>query len=199
MKCWDYYFKETQPKLEEQGGRVLPTPAVRFKAFELGLPDIKVIVVGREPYTQKGLNHGLSFSTLPHVSPLPSSIRNLLEEASEDVGTKARSGDLRGWHSKGVFLYNAALTVEENKPKSHIKLWERFTYETLRTVSECRQPIAWLLWGKEAQQYKALVPPHHLYLGADHPGTIRGSFRGCRHFSQASRFLGLDNNFWSLE
>jgi uracil-DNA glycosylase len=205
MKCWDYYFKEILPelqKMEEAGRIVLPAASQRFASYELGKDDIKVIIVGQDPYPTKGHAHGLAFSCLPHITKLPPTLCNIFKEAAEDLGEdfgRPRNGDLRKWASNGVFLYNTALTVEEGKPKSHIKLWEKFTYETLRTVSESEQAIAWMLWGKQAQQYEALVPSHHLKLCAGHPSPLGvRNFTGCKHFSQARDWLELPKDFWKL-
>lgn len=204
-KNWDVYFKDIQPMLEEYeaaGKVILPPAENRFRCFELGLDDIKVVILGQDPYPTKGHAHGLAFSTLPHIDPIPPSLRNIFTEMQEDVGgSRPRSGDLRVWSTKGIFLFNTALTVEEGKPVSHLNLWRKFTYATLSRVSRCKQPIAWLLWGKQAQQYEALVPAHHLKLCAGHPSSLSVKlFRGCKHFSKAAEFLNEDPlKFWSLE
>lgn len=204
MKCWDYYFKKIQPYLQDQaikGKVILPAQSDCFRAFELGLPSIKVVIVGQDPYPNKEHANGLAFSVPAHIKPYPGSLRNIFQELSEDLGTTLpRTGDLLSWSRNGVLLLNTALTVEEGKPGSHLKLWERFTYETLRTVSEARQPIAWMLWGKQAQQYEALIKPHHLKLVAGHPSPISSKlFFGCKHFSKAAEFLKVNPQaLWSL-
>lgn len=206
LKSWDLYFNEIKPRLdvEERAGKViLPAMTDRFNAYHLGLDDIKVVILGQDPYPTKGHAHGVAFSVRPHISPIPPSLRNIFAEATEDLGDwfKPRNGDLSRWVSNGVLLLNTALTVEEGKPGSHLKLWSKFTYETLSRVSRCKQPIAWLLWGKQAQQYSGLVPKHHLLLTAGHPSPLSYKlFRGCKHFSKSAEFLNIDPKIlWSLE
>lgn len=206
LKSWDHYFDTIKPWLDEQsasGKEVLPRRADQFNAFHLGVDDIKVVILGQDPYPTKGHSHGLAFSTFPHVTPLPHSLRNIYTEATEDLGDwfRPRSGDLRQWSSRGVFLLNTALTVEEGKPGSHIDIWRKFTYETLSRVSRSRSPVAWLLWGKRAQEYQGMVPDHHLVLCAGHPSPLSYRlFRGCKHFSKAAEFLKINpRDLWSLE
>lgn len=203
LKFWDKYYKEIQPKLQAMdmhSACVYPLPQHRFKALELGPEDTKVIILGQDPYPTKGHADGLAFSTHPHVTPYPASLRTILRELEEDTGVKARSGSLSAWHSRGIQLLNTALTVEVGKPGSHIDLWKGFAYEALSRMSRCEQPIAWLLWGKQAQQYQALVPKHHLLLTAGHPSPLSSRlFRGCRHFSQAAEFLNESpDKLWAL-
>lgn len=205
LKSWDLYNKEIHPKLEEiehTGSVVLPDLSNRFKALELGVPDVKVVIVGQDPYPTKGHAHGLAFSVKPHIDPIPPSLRNIFTEATEDLGDwfKPRSGDLRQWVSNGVLLLNTALTVEEGKPGSHLKLWSKFTYETLSRVSKSRRAVAWLLWGRQAEQFSGLVPSHHLLLRSGHPSPLSYRlFRGCKHFSLAADFLETSpQDLWSL-
>lgn len=186
------------------GRQVLPASVDRFNAYQLGVDKIKVVIVGQDPYPTKGHAHGLAFSVLPHIKPLPGSLRNIFAEVQADLGERTfgnpRSGYLGQWQSRGVFLLNTILTVEEGKPLSHKGIgWEKFTYETLRTVSEKREPVVWMLWGKQAGAFASLAPSHHLVLRAGHPSPLSYRlFRGCRHFSKACEFLGEQPDFWKL-
>jgi uracil-DNA glycosylase len=208
-KCWDEYFKNIAPTLESienVGNTILPPASNRFNAFQLGVDDIKVVLIGQDPYHTKGMAHGYSFSVLPH-NPTPPSLARIFDEACRDLGEenfpRPRSGDLRAWHSRGVFLYNAALTVEMGKPLSHINLWSKFTYETLSRLSRSRDGIVWMLLGKQAQVYKALIENSgrsHLILCAGHPSPLNRSdpFYGSGVFSKSVEYLNVPKTWWRL-
>lgn len=203
-KFWKLYFKDTQPKLdeiEERGTEVFPPRAVRFDAFQLGLDEIKVVILGQDPYPTKGVAHGYAFSTLPHVKPLPPSLRNIFNEYEEDLQfPRPRNGDLRDWASRGVFLLNTALTVESGRPGSHLDIWSKFTYGVMQALSEQRHTIVWVLLGNKAQEFQALVPPHHHVITAGHPSPLNrsGTFLGSKIFTKTCNLLNLPKEFWKL-
>lgn len=196
-----YYSKEDPAEWD----KVLPPHKDWYKAFDLTpFEDVKVVILGQDPYPKKGLAHGLAFSVQPHVKPLPPSLRTILAEYMSDTGHPSpRTGDLSLWSTRGVLLLNTILTVEEGKPLSHKGLgWEKLTYEVIRTLSEKREGLVFMLWGKHAQQYKAAIDlKKHLVLEAGHPSPLntgRNKFSGCKHFSKANEFLGSRRVDWKL-
>lgn len=197
------FFKSKQWKeLKTIDG--LPAPDVRLKAFELTpFENVKAVVLGQDPYPTKGHAMGLAFSVLPHIKPLPPSLRNILKEYARDTGYEMpKHGDLRAWASQGVLLTNTLLSVQEGKPLSHKgKGWEKLIHEALRTLSEQREGIVWLLWGSHAQQFEALIDKNkHLVLKAGHPSPLSvKKFMGCGHFKKTCEYLGVSKEFWRLQ
>ena len=176
------------------GKSILPKAANWFRAMDLTpLPDVRVVILGQDPYHGAGQAHGLSFSVPPSVT-IPPSLRNIYQELREDLGIEpARHGFLESWAQRGVLLLNSVLTVEQSRPASHAgKGWERFTDEVIKLVAQREEPAAFLLWGRYAQQKAAFVDPgRHLVLKAAHPSpfSAHSGFFGCRHFSRANAFL----------
>ncbi|MEA2120155.1 uracil-DNA glycosylase [Halovibrio sp. HP20-50] len=173
---------------------IYPHSSQWFRAFELTpLSDVKVVILGQDPYHGPNQAHGLCFSVQPGV-PVPPSLANIYKELATDVGfTPVRHGHLEAWAKQGVLLLNTSLTVEQGNAASHRgKGWERFTDRAIETVSEHAPPCVFLLWGSHARQKKALIDQQrHLILEAPHPSPLsahRGFF-GTRHFSQANQFL----------
>ena len=179
---------------EKRSGKVIypPGPLI-FNAFNLTPPDkVKVVIIGQDPYHNPGQAEGLSFS-VPHGAPLPPSLRNIYREIETDLGiTLRKDGSLEGWARQGVFLLNAILTVEASRPASHAQSgWATFTDAVIRTLSEKREGLVFLLWGSFARSKKELIDTsrHHV-LEAAHPSPLaRGAFFGCRHFSKANAIL----------
>lgn len=188
------YEKEVYPKREDV-----------FKAFSLTpLDKVKVVIIGQDPYHQKGQAMGLAFS-VPSGVRLPPSLRNIYREISSDLGiTMQNDGDLTYLAKQGVFLLNTSLTVEEGKPLSHNTLeYETLTAEVLMTLSEREQPIVFLLWGTKAKVYEKYINgDNKLVLKANHPSPLsanRGGFFGCKHFSKTNEYLkkhGLEPINW---
>lgn len=193
------YIQELKKFLEEEknaGLLIYPPEEKIFQAFlETPFDQVKVVIVGQDPYHGKGQAHGLSFSVEPDVKPLPPSLKNIFKEMSTDLKIPTpTSGCLSSWAKQGVFLLNATLTVRDGHPKSHFgRGWERFTDAVIRSLAERSDPIVFLLWGKSAQEKGAkilAINHHHLVLQAAHPSpfSVTG-FLGCRHFSKANEFL----------
>ena len=190
------YFQELARQLHEEkraGRTIYPPGPLIFNAFNLTPFDrVKVVILGQDPYHGPGQAEGLSFS-VPHGVPLPPSLVNIYKEIESDLGVQLhKDGSLRGWAEQGVFLLNAVLTVRAGQPTSHSRIgWTEFTDAVIRTLSEQRQGLVFLLWGNFARSKRALIDEHrHTVLEAAHPSPLaRGAFFGCRHFSQANQIL----------
>ena len=153
---------------------------------------VKAVIVGQDPYINPGEAHGLSFSVLPGAKT-PPSLANIFKELHEDLGcTIPNNGHLVHWAQQGVMLLNTVLTVEARRSRSHAgQGWERFTDTVLYHLNDREEPMAFLLWGKDAQAKGRLIDnPRHLVLKAAHPSPLAGGrFFGCRHFSKTNDFL----------
>jgi uracil-DNA glycosylase len=166
--------------------------ALRATPFE----DVRVIIVGQDPYHGPGQAHGLCFSVPPGIA-IPPSLRNIFLELHKDIGMPIpRNGTLTGWAQQGVLLLNALLTVEESTPAAHAgKGWELFTDAIIEQLLKRNQPMVLMLWGayaqKKVQHLQQLIDNNrHLILKAAHPSPFSATrFFGCRHFSQANAFL----------
>ncbi len=178
---------------KEAGKTIYPPGSLIFNAFNITPFDqVKVIILGQDPYHNPGEAMGLSFS-VPKGVRLPPSLKNIFQELQEDVGmTMPQTGDLTPWAQQGVFLLNAMLTVEKNKPQSHQKIgWQIFTDTVIRKLSEQREHLVFMLWGGFAKKKNALIDQtKHLVLEAAHPSPLAGgAFSGNRHFSKANEYL----------
>ena len=166
-----------------------------FHAFcRTAFDQVKVVIVGQDPYHGKGQAHGLAFS-VPQGVIAPPSLRNILREVADDTkkNPETQTTDLSAWAGQGVLLMNTLLTVEEAKPMSHRNLgWEALTSQAILELSRQRDHLVFLLWGSKAQALSPLVDSaKHLILAAAHPSPLsayRGFF-GCRHFSKANAWL----------
>jgi uracil-DNA glycosylase len=181
---------------ERRAGRAFYPPGeLVFNALWLTpFDDVRVVILGQDPYHGPGQAMGLCFSVPPGVPP-PPSLQNIFKELESDVGvSRPADGDLTPWAERGVLLLNAVLTVAPRAPGSHAGTgWERFTDRCVRDLSERRDGIVFLLWGRYAQQKGTVVDTsrHHV-LTAAHPSpySAAAGFFGCRHFSRANDFLG---------
>jgi uracil-DNA glycosylase len=177
-----------------QGKVVYPPGSLIFNAFSLTpIDDVKVVILGQDPYHNEGQAHGLCFS-VPVGVPPPPSLLNIFKELESDVGiSRPAHGNLESWARSGVLLLNATLTVEAHLAGSHQNRgWEIFTDAVIRTVSERCPHAAFLLWGSYAQSKASLIDnAKHLVLKAPHPSPLSAhrGFLGCRHFSQANAWL----------
>ena len=175
------------------GQTIYPPGSQIFRAFDLTpLNELKVVILGQDPYHGPGQAHGLSFSVSAGV-PAPPSLKNILKEIESDLGVKM-SGypDLEKWARQGVLLLNAVLTVRAGMAASHSKIgWEEFTDAVIRYISDNCEGVVFLLWGNFARSKSALIDrSRHHVLEAAHPSPLaRGAFFGSRHFSQTNALL----------
>lgn len=180
---------------EYQTKTVYPKPADIFKAFWLTpFSQVKVVILGQDPYHGPGQAHGLCFSVPEGVS-LPPSLQNIYKEIKSDLGIKKdfTNGNLEPWAKQGVFLLNAILTVVANSSASHkAKGWEEFTDTVIKTISDKKQGVVFILWGNYARSKKVLIDEKkHLVLEAPHPSPFSAysGFFGCKHFSKCNDYL----------
>lgn len=188
------------------GKTIYPKGSEWFRALDLTpLGDVRVVIIGQDPYHGPDQAHGLCFSVRPGVRPPPSLV-NIYKELESDLGiARPRHGFLEHWARQGVLLLNSVLTVEMAKAASHSqKGWERFTDAIIRTVNAKPEPVVFMLWGNYAQKKAAFVDAsRHLVLKAAHPSPLsaHNGFLGCRHFSKCNAFLranGLPPIDWTL-
>jgi len=179
---------------KQRGKSIFPTGPEYFRALDLTpLSDIKVVILGQDPYHGLGQAHGLCFSVRPGVR-IPPSLVNIYKEMETDLGlAPPRHGFLESWAKQGVLLLNSVLTVEESRAASHQgKGWERFTDAVIRAVNDECSSVVFMLWGSYAQRKASFVDTtRHLVLKAVHPSPLsaHNGFFGCRHFSKANAFL----------
>ena len=173
---------------------IYPRSESWFHALEATpLDQVKVVILGQDPYHQPNQAHGLCFSVLPGVK-IPPSLVNIYKELNSDLGIQpVAHGYLESWATQGVLLLNSVLTVEQSNAASHQgKGWEQFTDEVIRVVNERCSNVVFMLWGSYAQKKGACIDQsRHLVLKAPHPSPLSAhrGFLGCRHFSQANAYL----------
>lgn len=182
-------------KTEYATHTVFPPAEDIFNALHLTpLNEVKVLILGQDPYHNEHQAHGLSFSVLPEQKDIPPSLQNIYKELKEDCGCYIpNNGYLKRWADQGILLLNTVLTVRAHQANSHQgKGWEQFTDAIIRAVNEQDRPIVYMLWGRPAQSKASMLTnPKHLILKAPHPSPLsayRGFF-GCKHFSLANEFL----------
>jgi len=194
---------------QEYDTRVIYPPADDiFNAFHFTpLREVKVLILGQDPYHNEHQAHGLSFSVLPEQTEIPPSLQNIYQELHDDLGCYIpNNGYLEKWARQGVLMLNTVLTVRAHQANSHQgKGWEQFTDAVIQAVNAQDRPIVYMLWGRPAQsKIPMLTNPNHLILKAPHPSPLsayRGFF-GCKHFSQANAFLkehGISPIDWQIE
>jgi uracil-DNA glycosylase len=204
------YFQQavTFIKTEKaQGKTIYPPGPLIFNAFNTTpFDEVKVVLLGQDPYHGYGQAHGLSFSVPDGVAPPPSLI-NIFKELNSDIGMPIpKTGNLTKWAKQGVLLLNAVLTVRANEPASHSKIgWMEFTNGVISKISDEKEGVVFLLWGKFAQDKQVLIDEtkHHV-LKAAHPSPFSADkgFFGCKHFSKTNEFLtkeGLAPIDWTLD
>lgn len=182
---------------EYKNKKVYPEPKNIFKAFWLTpFDEVQVVILGQDPYHGPKQAEGLCFS-VPEGVPVPPSLQNIYKEIESDVGIKKdfTNGHLEGWARQGVFLLNAILTVVASSPASHKeKGWEDFTDFVIKTISEKREHVVFILWGNYARSKRTLIDTHkHLVLEAPHPSPFSAynGFFGCKHFSKCNEYLKI--------
>jgi uracil-DNA glycosylase len=203
------YYKELFRFVKEEYSHTLVYPKAEdiFNAFHFTpLSQVKVVILGQDPYHGEGQAHGLCFSVQPGIE-IPPSLLNIYKELHEDLGCDIpNNGYLKKWADQGVLMLNTVLTVRAHRPASHQgRGWEQFTDAVLQAVNLQERPIVYLLWGRPAQRkIPMLNNPKHLILKAPHPSPLsayRGFF-GCKHFSKANCFLeenGVEAIDWQIE
>ena len=203
------YYKELYLKVKEEYSttRVYPDSCDVFNAFHLTpLANVRVVILGQDPYHNVGQAHGLCFSVKPGIE-IPPSLVNIYKELQDDLGCYVpNNGYLVKWATQGVLLLNTVLTVRAHQANSHRGIgWEEFTDAAIRILNEQDRPIVFILWGRPAQMKKSMLNnPKHLILEAPHPSPLssyRGFF-GSRPFSKTNNFLqqhGLEPIDWQIE
>lgn len=212
---------------KEKGYEVFPSFDFKiiFRALALtSFKETKIVIIGQDPYHQRGHADGLAFSVLPTVKKIPRSLGNILSEYREDLGFRyPRTGDLSYWARNGILLINSVWTIEARDKKekgggfrerksSHYKidgrlLWQELTSEIIEQLSKRKNKVVFILWGKEAQQFRYMIDEtKHLVLVGAHPSPRNFTptskdgikFRGGRYFSRACEFLDLPHSIWRL-
>ncbi len=192
------YFQQIVTFLRAEkatGKHIFPPGPLIFNAFnQTPFDKVSVVIIGQDPYHGQGQAHGLSFSVPNGVKPPPSLV-NIFKEIKTDIGIDMplHYGNLTKWAEQGVLLLNAALTVRESDPFSHAKYgWTDFTDTVIRTISDKKENVVFLLWGRFAQEKQGLIDENkHAVLKAAHPSpfSVEKGFFGCRHFSKTNQLL----------
>lgn len=202
------YFQDILKFIESEralGKIIYPKNQDIFSAFALTqLEDLKVVILGQDPYHGPGQAHGLAFSVQKGI-PQPPSLQNIFKELNSDCGIPPPThGSLQGWARQGVFLLNSSLTVEKGTPGSHSSIgWETFTHAVIQRISEVCPFLVFMLWGSHAQKKSDLIDAKkHFILSAPHPSpfSVHKGFFGCKHFSRANEQLvahGISPIDWS--
>jgi uracil-DNA glycosylase len=200
---WDAFFEEESKKeyfirlvdavkAEHDRCTVYPPKGYAFNAFKLTpLDNLRLVILGQDPYHGPNQAMGLSFSVPKNVA-LPPSLRNIYKELEQDLGVKRRGGCLQDIARQGVFFLNASLTVREGQPNSHSQLgWQIFTDNVIKYINQKQEQVIFMLWGSYAKKKAELVTnPMHKILSSGHPSPLSVSlFLGNRHFSKANNFL----------
>ena len=189
------YFKNllSQVNILYKEKTIYPPKKDVFNAFRLSYNDVKVVIIGQDPYHGEGEAHGFAFSCLK--TPIPPSLKNIYKELYDDLGIEKDmlDGNLFPWVKQGVMLLNAGLTVEKDKPNSHKDLdWHLFTDEVIRKLNEREKPVVFILWGNNARAKKDLITnKQHLVIESAHPSpfSARNGFFGSKPFSKTNNFL----------
>ena len=203
----EYYLKLREfLKIEYANYRIFPSMYDIFNALKYTeYKDVKVVILGQDPYHEIGQAHGLCFSVLDHV-PLPASLKNIFKELTTDLNIPyPKTGNLTKWAKQGVLLLNTVLTVREHYANSHKnKGWEIFTNQVIELLNQRDESIIFVLWGNDAKQKKSLITnPKHFILTASHPSPLSAfnGFFGCKHFSKINEILQKNHQLpidWSL-
>ena len=190
------YFAEIKSFLIEEKKQhiVYPPSQLIFNAFNLTpFDNVKVVIIGQDPYHNEGQAHGLAFSVPDNIQK-PPSLQNIFKELKQDLGIEiSEKGNLEKWAQEGVLLLNASLTVRANMAASHAKIgWQRFTDAAIKALSEKKENLVFILWGNYAIAKENLIDHEkHLSLKTVHPSPLSASrgFFGCRHFSKTNEYL----------
>ncbi|MBQ3053817.1 MAG: uracil-DNA glycosylase [Clostridia bacterium] len=204
----DYFIKLMAFVNEEYANKtIFPPKDCIFNAFKFtDYDDVKVVILGQDPYHEQGQAHGLAFSVNKGIT-IPPSLCNMYKELNSDLGCYIPdNGYLEKWAKQGVLLLNTVLTVEEGKANSHKKTgWTTFTDSVIKALNERKTPVIFLLWGGNAKEkLKYITNPHHYVLTTVHPSPLSayGGFFGCKHFSKTNAILssiGEKKIDWQIE
>lgn len=197
---WKPFFESRTQQLKDIFNKidfnqiVYPKPEDIFNSFNLcAYKDIKVVIIGQDPYHNEGQAQGLAFS-VPEGFPIPPSLKNIYTELLSDLGIKNITGNLIPWARQGVFLINTALTVEKNKPMSHTKIgWQDFVIDAIKEIDK-KENVIFLLWGGEAKKFKKYIGERNHIIEGPHPSPLscyRG-FYGSKPFSKINELLNLN-------
>lgn len=199
------YFKDLSQFLHGayETTTVFPAKTQVFRAFTTDLGQVKVVILGQDPYHTPGAAHGLAFS-VPNSQPIPPSLVNIYKEIDDEYGSHANPrGDLSAWQKQGVLLLNNVLTVEAHRAGSHRgQGWEEFTEATVKHLNEKCEHLVFMLWGRDARSKSGMIDKSkHLVLESPHPSPLsaHAGFFGNGHFRKANEFLkqcGLDEIVW---
>jgi len=199
------YFQDLSRFLHQEYATktIFPRKELVFRAFTTDLNQVKVVILGQDPYHTPGAAEGLAFS-VPNSQPIPPSLVNIYKEIDADIGHHANPrGNLANWQRQGVLLLNTVLTVEAHRPKSHSGHgWETFTTATIQYLNSTRPHLVFILWGRDARNKKPLLDTsRHLILESPHPSPLsaHAGFFGSKPFSQCNTFLqakGLEPIIW---
>lgn len=199
------YFKDLAQFLHQEYEKktIFPKKELVFSAFTTDLNEVKVVILGQDPYHTPGAAEGLAFS-VPPSQPIPPSLINIYKEIDSDIGKHTcKSGSLRPWQKQGVLLLNTVLTVEAHRAGSHRgKGWETFTTAVISYLNETRPHLVFILWGRDARNKKSLIDGNkHLILESPHPSPLSAysGFFGSKPFSKCNNYLklhGLDEIIW---
>lgn len=188
------YFRDLMKTLEEERQKynIYPAKDDMFRAFDLTpYNNVKVVIVGQDPYYTEGVADGLAFSTKPDAK-IPPSLKNIFKELNEDLGIENTCPDLTHWAEQGVLLLNKSFSVREGEALSHKYLkWEIFTEYVLQKLNERQKPIVFVLWGNEAQKLESGIDSRHRVLKSAHPSPLsaRRGFLGSKVFSNINKAL----------
>lgn len=188
------YFIKLETKINElrKTKIIYPSTDNTYRALMLtNYHQVKVVIIGQDPYHNPNQANGLSFS-VPKGEKLPPSLKNIFKEMETDLGIKNVNGDLTSWAKQGVLLLNSILTVEKNKPGSHRNFgWERFTDQVIIKLNELENPIIFILWGAFASHKRHLISGHHHIITSSHPSPLSAykGFLGSKPFSKCNQLL----------
>ena len=205
-KAYMQNLKDFLQTEKSAGKQILPASNLWFNALNTTSPeDVKVVILGQDPYPTPGHAHGLCFSVLENVRPLPKSLINIYKELKDDLGIDNQHGYLQSWAEQGVLLLNSVLTVASGQANAHQgKGWETFTDKVIKTINASERPVVFLLWGAYAQKNGAIFDEtRHKVIRSPHPSPLsayRGFF-GSKPFSKINTFLkqqGYDEINWQV-
>lgn len=194
---WNFIASEFQADYMQSilGGlttTTVPHPDRMFSALQTSYDDVKVVIIGQDPYPRSGMANGMAFAVDPAYPTIPKSLQNIFKEIEHDIGEVKTDQSLKWWASQGVFLLNRYLTTEVNEINAHEDFgWDRFTDHIIELLNLKEHPVVFLLWGQKAQQVMELIDEYHYILTAAHPSprSANRGFLGCRHFSKTNGLL----------